>query len=47
MAHKAPQLAIEVLINGKTWENAIETDWRKTNDWKPGWNYILEDKLWK
>lgn len=47
MAHKAPQLAIEVLINGKTWENAIETDWRKTNDWKPGWDYILEDRIWK
>lgn len=47
MAHKAPQLAIEVLINGKTWKNAIETDWRKTKAWQPGWNYVLEDELWK
>jgi len=42
MAHKASQLAIEVIINKKTWEQAIEEDWRKTKEWKPGWEYILK-----
>lgn len=42
MAHKAPQLAIQVLTQGKTWEQAIAEDWRKTKAWQPGWEYILE-----
>ena len=42
VAHKAPQLAIEVLLNNKTWKQAIEEDWRKTKAWKPGWEYQLE-----
>ena len=41
LAHKAPQLALEVLLNNKTWEQAITTDWRKTKNWQPGWQYIL------
>jgi alpha-ribazole phosphatase/probable phosphoglycerate mutase len=41
VAHKAPQLALEVLINGKTWEQAFKDDWRKTKSWRPGWIYIL------
>lgn len=41
IAHKAPQLALEVLLNGKTWEEAIATDWRKTHSWQPGWEYYL------
>ncbi len=28
-AHKAPQLALDVLIKGKTWEEAFAEDWRK------------------
>lgn len=39
MAHQAPQLALEVIVNGKSWEEAIETDWRKTKQWRPGWDY--------
>lgn len=39
VAHKAPQLAFEVLTKGKTWEQAIDEDWRKTKSWKPGWEY--------
>lgn len=39
VAHKAPQLALEVITQGKTWEEAIEKDWRKTKSWQPGWNY--------
>lgn len=42
MAHRATQLAIEVLTCGKTWDEAIKTDWRNTKDWKPGWEYIVE-----
>ena len=42
VAHKAPQLAFEVLLNHKTWEEAFATDWRKTKAWKPGWEYFLE-----
>ncbi len=42
VSHQAPQLALEVLLKGKTWEDAIESDWRKNGEWKPGWDYILE-----
>ena len=42
MAHKAPQLALEVLANGKTWEEAIKKDWRKTKSWQPGWEYEIK-----
>lgn len=41
VAHKAPQLALEVITKGKTWDEAIETDWRKTKAWQPGWEYEL------
>jgi broad specificity phosphatase PhoE len=39
VAHKAPQLALEVLANGKTWEQAFAEDWRKRGAWQPGWKY--------
>ena len=42
VAHKAPQLALEVLLNNKTWEQAIDEDWRKKKAWQPGWKYKLE-----
>lgn len=42
VAHKAPQLALDVLLKGKTWEQAFAEDWRKTHSWKPGWEYTLE-----
>lgn len=41
VAHQAPQLALDVLIAGKTWEQAFNEDWRKTKNWKPGWEYVL------
>jgi len=41
VAHKAPQLALDVLIKHKTWEQALAEDWRKTKSWKPGWTYLL------
>lgn len=39
VAHEAPQLALEVIANGKSWSEAIENNWRKTKNWKPGWIY--------
>ena len=40
VAHKAPQLALDVLLKGITWEDAFANDWRKRNAWQPGWEYI-------
>ncbi|MDP2656540.1 MAG: histidine phosphatase family protein [bacterium] len=42
VAHKAPQLALDVLLKGQTWEEAFEQDWRKIHAWKPGWEYELK-----
>ncbi len=44
VAHKVPQLTLDVLLKGKTWEQAIREDWRlkKPPEWKPGWEYIVE-----
>jgi len=39
VAHQAPQLALDVLLGGQTWEQAIENDWRKRGTWQPGWEY--------
>ncbi|MBI4015781.1 MAG: histidine phosphatase family protein [Candidatus Aenigmarchaeota archaeon] len=43
VAHKSPQLALEVLLKGRSWEQAIGEDWRlkKPKEWKPGWDYAL------
>ena len=41
VAHKAPQLALEVITKNITWEKAIKNDWRKTKSWRPGWEYII------
>lgn len=42
VTHKAPNLAMEVLLNRKTWEQAFAEDWRIQKAWQPGWNYILQ-----
>jgi len=42
VAHKAPQLALDVLLRGKTWDEAFAEDWRKKKTWQPGWEYIVE-----
>jgi len=42
VAHKAPQLVLDVLLRGKSWEQAFEDDWRKKKDWQPGWEYVLD-----
>ena len=41
VAHKAPQLALEVIIGNMSWEQAFENDWRKKKLWRPGWEYLL------
>ncbi len=41
VAHQAPQLALDVILGGKTWEQAIDQDWRKKKAWQPGWNYSI------
>ena len=40
-SHRYPQLALEVVMNGVTWQNAIESDWRRSGEWQPGWTYAL------
>ena len=41
VAHKAPQLPLEVITKNVSWEYAIENDWRKTKAWQPGWRYEI------
>jgi broad specificity phosphatase PhoE len=41
VAHQAPQLALDVILKNKTWEQAFAEDWRKTKSWQPGWKYSL------
>ncbi len=41
VAHRAPQLALEVLTRNIAWEEAIQQDWRKRKAWQPGWEYII------
>jgi len=41
VAHKAPQLALDVLTKGMTWEEAFANDWRKIKAWQPGWSYTV------
>ncbi len=53
LSHKAPQLALDVLLKGKTWKQAFAEDWRKTKrparhanvvvagGWQAGWEYTL------
>lgn len=41
VAHRAPQLAFEVLTKNMSWEEAIRNDWRQTKSWQPGWEYKI------
>jgi broad specificity phosphatase PhoE len=41
VAHKAPQLAFDVILKHKTWKQAFAEDWRKKKAWRPGWEYEL------
>ncbi|MCX6810836.1 MAG: histidine phosphatase family protein [Candidatus Berkelbacteria bacterium] len=42
VAHKASQLALDVIIKGMTWDEAFATDWRKVGKWQPGWEYEVK-----
>ena len=42
VAHKAPQLALEVITKDISWKEAINNDWRKTKNWQPGWRYEIK-----
>ena len=44
VGHKAPQLALEVLTKGRSWEQAIDEDWRRTKNWQPGWEYDVRSE---
>ena len=33
VAHKAPQLSLDVLLHGISWDQALADDWRKTKGW--------------
>lgn len=41
VGHKAPQLALDVLLKNMSWEEAFASDWRKTKSWQAGWEYQL------
>jgi broad specificity phosphatase PhoE len=42
VAHKAPQIALDVLLKGMPWDKAFAADWRKVGKWQPGWEYLLK-----
>ncbi len=42
VAHRAPQLALDVITKKISWVEAIEKDWRKQKKWQPGWEYVVE-----
>ena len=43
VAYQAPQLALDVLLKGKTWQLAFAEDWRHSGAWQAGWLYVLPD----
>lgn len=42
VAHRAPQLALEVITKDISWDEANQNDWRKTGDWQAGWEYEIK-----
>ncbi len=41
VAHEGPQLALEVLLKNKSWDEALAENWRNVGKWQPGWTYII------
>ena len=41
VSHQGPQLALDVIVKGKSWKQAMKEDWRHKNAWQPGWDYEL------
>lgn len=42
VAHRAPQLALDVILKNKSWKQAMEEDWRIVGKWQPGWEYQIK-----
>lgn len=42
VGHRAPQLALDVLLLKLSWKEAIEKDWRVCGHWRLGWQYIFD-----
>lgn len=42
IGHEATQLSLDVILGGKTWEQAIAENWRPAGKWQPGWVYELK-----
>lgn len=42
VSHRVPQLALDVLLKGMSWEEAFAHDWRNEKKWQPGWEYVVE-----
>ena len=45
MSHRFPQLALDVILKNKTWEQALAEDWRTVGAWQPGWSYLVSETL--
>jgi len=41
IGHEATQLALEVVLLGKTWQQVIDENWRPSGAWQPGWLYVI------
>lgn len=41
VAHEGPQLALDVLLKNKSWEQALAENWRHRSAWQPGWQYTI------
>jgi len=39
IGHEATQLALEVIVNQKSWDQVIQENWRPQQIWQPGWVY--------
>lgn len=47
VSHRAPQLALDVILNKTSWKQVIKEDWRlkEPKEWKPGWDYKVKDRI--
>ena len=42
MIYKTLKIAPDVILNNKTWQQALSDDWRIEHKWQPGWKYIVK-----
>ncbi len=45
LAHQAPQLSLNVLLNGMSWQEAFRKDWRNTKSYQHGWDYEFKELI--